>query len=146
MTWQRTDSAAPTSTEPTQADATVRCGEHGALYFGAAITLLLLAPYLSTRAELAVDGFAALAGGGWCAANFWRCRHAHCVITATGWLTLTVFASVEAALGHSLIGGNEQLVFLAVLLLALAFEGAWYLTHGSNAIVSPDASTDRSTR
>jgi hypothetical protein len=41
---------------------------------------------------------------------------------------------VETVLGHSVIGGNEQPVFLGVLVAALAFEAIWCLTHGTNAI------------
>ena len=43
------------------------------LYYTAVIALLIVAPYLSKRAELAVEGLAALAAGAWCSANFWRC-------------------------------------------------------------------------
>jgi hypothetical protein len=31
-------------------------------------------------------------------------------------------------------GGNEQLVFLAVLVLGLAFEGGWSLARRTNAV------------
>src|SRR6266542_7089422 len=70
----------------------------------------------------------------WCGLNFWRCRHAHCVITGAGWLALAVFTFVEAGLGRSLIGGNEPPVFLVVLGTGLVFEAAWYLARGSNAV------------
>jgi hypothetical protein len=56
------------------------------------------------------------------------------VVTGAGWLALAVFTFVEAGLGHSLIGGNEPLVFLAVLGAGLVFEGAWYLARGTNAV------------
>ena len=46
--------------------------------------LLLLAPELPRRAELAADGVAALAGAAWCGVNFWRCRQAHCLVTTPG--------------------------------------------------------------
>lgn len=101
------------------------------------VALLNVAPHLPIRAELAVDGVAALIGGGWCSFNFWRCRHAHCLVTGVGWLALSVFVFVEAGLGHSSIGGNEQLVFLAVLGAALAFEGGWFLRRHTNAVMSP---------
>lgn len=100
------------------------------------IGLLNLAPHLSLRPSLAVDGLAALVAGGWCSLNFWRCRHAHCLITGPGWIALGAFAFIEAGLGHSVIGGNEQVVFLAVLGAALAFEAAWYLWRHTNAIMS----------
>lgn len=100
------------------------------------IGLLNLAAHLPLRPSLAVDGLAALVAGGWCSLNFWRCRHAHCLITGPGWLALAVFAFIEAGVGHSVIGGNEQLVFLAVLGVALAFEGAWYLRRHTNAVMS----------
>jgi hypothetical protein len=106
--------------------------------------LLIVAPLFPVRGELAVDGVATLAGGGWCAANFWRCRHAHCMITGAGWLALSVFAFVEAGVGRSLINGDEQLAVLAVLVIALAFEAAWYLSRGTNVVGA--ASHDRRTR
>jgi hypothetical protein len=103
-------------------------------YFAAIVVVLNLAPHLPSRAGLALDGVAALLGGGWCATNFWRCRHAHCLITSAGWLPVSGLAFVEAVIGRSLIGGNEQIVFLAVLGAGIAFEAAWQLTHGSNAV------------
>jgi hypothetical protein len=98
------------------------------------VGLLNLAPHLPTRGELATVGLAGLAGGAWCSLNFWRCRHAHCVVTGVGWLALGAFTFAEASLGHSVIGGYEQPVFLGVLALALVFECAWYLAHHSYAI------------
>lgn len=96
--------------------------------------LLSLAPHLPVRAGLAVDGLVSFVGGAWCSLNFWRCRHAHCLVTGTGWLTLSMFAFVECGLGHSIIGGDEQPVFLGVLAAALVFEYAWYLARHTNAI------------
>jgi hypothetical protein len=104
------------------------------VYFVAVAALLALAPYLPVRAELALDGLAALVGGTWCTANFWRCRHAHCVVTGAGWLALSAFVFAEAGLGHSLIAGDEQPVFLGVLAVGLGFEAAWYLIRGTNAV------------
>jgi hypothetical protein len=103
-------------------------------YFGVIVALLMLAPALPRRGELAADGLAALAAGGWCGLNFWRCRHAHCLITSAGWLGLSVLAFTEAGLGHSLVGGDEQLMFIGVLLLAVAFEVLWYGQRGTNAV------------
>ena len=103
----------------------------------AVVGLLNLAPLLPLRGELAVDGLAALLAGGWCSLNFWRCRHAHCLVTAGGWLPLAAFAFVEAGLGRSLIGGYEQPVFIAVLALAIAFEVVWTRSQGTNAIGGP---------
>lgn len=115
-----------------------------ALYLVAVIALLGIAPHLPIRAELAVDGLAALAAGSWCAANFWRCRHAHCVIDAVGWLGLAVLAFVEAGLGHSVIGGYEQAAFAGILVVALAFEGVWRLARGTNAVVPRSRHVSRS--
>lgn len=100
------------------------------------VGLLNLAPHLPTRPSLAVFGLAALVGGGWCSLNFWRCRHAHCLITGPGWLALSIFASVEAGLGHSLIAGYEQPGFMGVLAVALAFEGIWFLSRHTKAVAS----------
>ena len=112
-----------------------RPGIPAAVYFAALIVLLGLAPHLPRRAELAADGLAALAAGTWCGLNFWRCRQAHCLVSAAGWLGLSLVAFAGAAVGRSLIYGDEQLVFLGVLLAALAFEGLWYLRTGTNVIV-----------
>jgi hypothetical protein len=71
--------------------------------------------------------------GVWCAVNFWRCRQAHCLFTGSGGLLLALFAVAEAGLGHSLIGGDEQLVFLGVLAIGLVVEGTWYLVHYGSA-------------
>jgi hypothetical protein len=81
-----------------------------------------------------VDTAAFLAGGSWCTMNFWRCRQAHCLLTGSGWLLLALFTVAEAGLGHSLIGGDEQLVFLGILAIGLVFEGTWYLMHRTNAL------------
>jgi hypothetical protein len=114
-----------------------RTGRSCAVYFLAVIALLAVAPHLPGRAGLAADGLAALAAGSWCAVNFWRCRQAHCLISGIGWLGLTLLAFAGAGLGHSVIGGYEQLVFLGVLVAALAFEGAWCLARGTNAVMAP---------
>jgi len=111
-----------------------RAGLPAAGYFAAVIALLGLAQTLPPPAYLLVDAVAALAGGSWCALNFWRRRHAHCLITGIGWLALALFAFAEAGIGHSLIGGDEQLVLVAVLAIGLIFEGIWYLARGTNAV------------
>lgn len=107
-----------------------------ALYFAVVIALLVAASLLPVRGELAMEGGAALIAGAWCAVNFWRCRHAHCVVTGGGWLALSAFLFAEAGLGRSLIGGTEQLVFLGILVAGLAFEGVWYLLRGSTQVTS----------
>ena len=104
--------------------------------FVVVIGLLNVAPHLPLRAELATVGLAALIGGGWCLLNFWRCRHAHCLVTGPGWLALSAFAFVEAVLGHSVIGGDEQLVFVGVLGAALVFEAVWRLTRHTKAVTA----------
>lgn len=109
------------------------------LYFAAVVGLLSLAPLLPTAADLAVDAVAAAAGAAWCALNFWRCRHAHCLIDAAGWSVLAVFDTAEAVAGRSYIHGDEQLVFLGVLAAGLVFEAGWFLVRGSNAVVAPSA-------
>jgi hypothetical protein len=115
-------------------DRALRSGVAPFAFFGAVIALLVTAPNLPLRGELAMDDLAALAAGAWCGLNFWRCRHAHCAITAAGWFPLSAFVFIEAGIGRSLIARNEQLVFLAVLGVALAFEGIWYLVRGTNAL------------
>src|SRR6266567_377915 len=111
-----------------------RTGWPAVAYFAAVIGLLGLAQVLPAPAYLAVDAVAFLLGGTWCALNFWRCRHAHCLLTGSGWLLLALFAAAEAGLGRSLIGGDEQLAFLGILAAGLLFEGAWYLVRRDNAV------------
>ncbi|HEY5222471.1 MAG TPA: hypothetical protein VIJ18_05400 [Microbacteriaceae bacterium] len=111
-----------------------RSGWSCLLYVIGVAALLMLAPLLPMRAQLAVDGVAFLAAGGWCALNFWLCRHAHCLVTGVGWSALAVLTFAEVGIGHSVIAGDEQLVFLGILVLALAFEATWYLAHGTNAV------------
>jgi hypothetical protein len=101
------------------------------------VALLNIAPHLPLRAALALEGLAALVAGGWCSLNLWRCRHAHCLLTGPGWVGFGLFCLAEAGVGHSLIGGYEQPVFLGVLALAMAFEAAWYCANGSNAVTLP---------
>jgi hypothetical protein len=113
-----------------------RSGPPVVIFFAAVIALLNVGLILPTRLDLAATGVASLAAGSWCSANFWRCRHAHCMITGAGWLALAGFAFLEAALGRSLIHGDEGLVFLAVLGAGLLFECVWYWTHGTNAVSS----------
>ncbi len=97
--------------------------------------MLLVAGLLPRRPQLALDAITFLAGGGWCALNFWRCRHAHCLVDGVGWLALSVFTFGEAIAGRSFIHGDEQLIFLAVLLLSVMFELVWSATRGTNALV-----------
>jgi hypothetical protein len=101
------------------------------------VALLNLAAHLSAPPALVVDGMVSLAAGGWCSLNYWRCRHAHCLITGPGWLALGAFALVEAGLGHSLIDGCEQPVFLGILGMGVIFEVGWYLARRTNAVTSP---------
>jgi hypothetical protein len=115
-----------------------------ALYIVAVVALLGTAPHLSIRAGLAADGLAAFAAGSWCAVNFWRCGHAHCLIDGSGWLVLAALAFVGAGLGRSIIGGSEEAVFLGVLVAALIFEFVWSQARGTNAIVRRDQPSSRS--
>jgi hypothetical protein len=66
--------------------------------------------------------------------SHWRCRHAHCLVAGPGWLALSAFVFIEATIGHSLIGGNEQPVFLGIVGVAVIFEFAWYSIRHTNAV------------
>ena len=121
-----------------------RTGVSCVLYFLAVIALLGIAPHLPGRADLAVDGLAALGAGSWCGLNFWRCRQAHCVVNEVGWLGLALLAFVGAGLGHSVIGGYEQPVFVGVFVTALAFEGVWRAARGTNAVTARSQQVSRS--
>jgi len=111
-----------------------RTGVVAVLYFAAVAALVAVAQLLPARAELLVLSVAGLAAGGWCALNFWRCRHAHCLITGTGWLAFGGLTAAEAALGHSLVGGAERAVFGGVLAAGLVFECGWSAVRGTNAL------------
>jgi hypothetical protein len=111
-----------------------RTGLRALAFFAAVVALLNVGQLLPRRADLGAVGLAALLAGGWCALNFWRCRHAHCALSGAGWLALAVFTFAEAAWGHSVIGGDEPLGFLVVLGLGLAFEACWSLRRGTNSI------------
>ena len=113
------------------------------IYFGAVAGLMLIAPLFAKSAELGIDGLTAVAAATWCGLNFWRCRHAHCLVAAAGWSLLTAFDFGEAVIGRSVIPGNihgdEQLGFLAVLVAGLVFEGVWTRLRGTNAVISSAA-------
>jgi len=116
-----------------------RSGLSAVAYFAVVIGLLGIAQALPAPSYLIVDTAAFVAGGSWCVLNFWRSRQAHCLLTGPGWLLLALFTAAEAGHGSSLIGGDEQLVFLAVLALGLAFEAIWHLVRHTNAMT--DAQT-----
>jgi hypothetical protein len=104
------------------------------IFYAAVIVLLNIGLVLPRRLDLVAVGVASLAAGAWCAMNFWRCRHAHCLITGPGWLALAGVAFVEAGLGRSLIHGDEGLLFLGVLAAGLVWECGWYVAYGTRAI------------
>jgi hypothetical protein len=49
-------------------------------------------------------------------------------------LALAVFTFAEVALGRSVIGGDEPLVFLVVLGMGLVFEAGWHLRQDTNSL------------
>jgi hypothetical protein len=103
-------------------------------FYTAVAILLNVGLLLPKRLDLLSIGVASLAAGSWCAVNFWRCRHAHCLITGPSWLALAGFALVEAGLGRSLMRGDEALAFLGILAAGLAFECVWFCATGTHAI------------
>ncbi|MGH9125607.1 MAG: hypothetical protein ACRDZ8_12910 [Acidimicrobiales bacterium] len=103
-----------------------RPGLPACCYFAGVIALMYVAGRLASPWYLLVDALAALAGGAWCALNFWRCRQPHCAVTGASWLALGGFFLAETVAGHSVIGGDEQLVMLGFLLAGLCFEGLWF--------------------
>jgi hypothetical protein len=105
------------------------------IYFSAVVGLLVLATALPTHWELAVDALASLMGGSWCTLNFWRCRHAHCLVTGAGWLILGVFSLVEAGIGRSLVGGDEEAAFYGILAAGILFEWLWVRGQDTHALV-----------
>jgi hypothetical protein len=111
-----------------------RTGAAALLFWFGFIAVVNIAPHLPGRGGLLVLGIATLIGGGWCSLNFWRCRHAHCLVTGGGWLALSLFSLVEAGLGRSLVSGREALVFNAILVAGFVFEALWTCARGNNAL------------
>jgi hypothetical protein len=132
--WSPPDLPADTAVKRRADRVLPRTGIPAVLYCAAVVALLFMAPQLPERGNLMLDGLAALLAAAWCGVNFWRCRHAHCLVTAPGWLALSALAVTGAVLGHSLISGYEQPVFLAVLFASVVFELGWSLARGSNAV------------
>ena len=77
------------------------------------------------------------AASSYCIVNFVRCREAHCVVTGVSWAALVALELVELALGRSLTRGNEQAVFLTILVAGYCFEFFWRRRYGTNAIRTP---------
>lgn len=112
-----------------------RTGLPAVLYFLAVVALLNVGPRLAApRPGLALFGIASLAAGLWCSLNFWRCRHAHCLITGPGWTLVALLSFAGVAVGRSLVGHAEGPIFDAVLALGLAFELGWRQARGSHAV------------
>lgn len=133
--WSPADLPADTAVKRRVDRVLPRTGIPAVLYCAAVVALLNGAPQLPERGNLVLDGLAAVLAAAWCGVNYWRCRHAHCLVTTPGWLALSVLAFTGAVLGHSLISGYEQPVFLAVLVASVVFEVGWSLARGSNAVV-----------
>jgi hypothetical protein len=74
-----------------------------------------------------------LTAGAYCLANFVRCREAHCVVTGLGWSALALVGLGGVLTGHDL-RGREWVAFLLVALAGHAFEAAWRLARGTNAL------------
>lgn len=105
-------------------------------FFAFVGALVIAAPLLPTQPGLAVGAVASFAGGTWCLANFWRCREAHCIVTGGGWAALFLLQLVELGIGRSVIHGTESSVFLAILVIGLAFECVWQAAFGTNAVTN----------
>ena len=84
--------------------------------------------------SLLVGALITLVASTYCLLNFWRCREAHCIVSGTGWAALALFELIEFVRGHSVTHGDESLVFLVILALAITFEVYWRVRHGTNAV------------
>lgn len=112
-----------------------RTGPPAVLYFLAVLALLNLGPVLGgPRLGLALFGVGSLAAGLWCILNFWRCRHAHCLITGPGFSLVALLSFTGVAVGRTLVAGAEGWIFDAVLALGILFEIAWRQVHGDKAV------------
>lgn len=132
--WSPADLPADTAWKRRADRCLPRTGVGVALYFLAIVVGLNVSAVLPRRPELVVVGLCAAAAGAWCAVNFWRCRHAHCLVGGAAWPALAVFCFAEAGLGRTLIGGDEGLVFSGILVAAIALEAVWTCVRGTNAL------------
>ena len=98
-----------------------------------AIGVAVAAGRLPVRAGMALDALFLITIGIYCAANFWRCREAHCVVTGTGW-TATGLAAIVAAVGGYAWNDLLWISFLAVWVVGVAFEFTVRRRTGSNAL------------
>ncbi len=111
-----------------------RTGWRPYVFFAAIAAAIAVSDALPTRLGLGVMALATALAGTWCAVNFWRCRHAHCVVSGVGWLILAAFVAVGVVIGHSVVGGYEQLLFLGVLAASVLFEVGVYAVRGTHAL------------
>jgi len=86
----------------------------------------------STYGLLAQAAFFLLAGG-YCLANFARCREAHCIVTGIGWPALA-FASLGAVVAGRDIRSAAWVAFVAIALAGYGFEALWRAARGTNAL------------
>lgn len=120
-------------------DRVLPTGAWRCAFFIAIAVGISAAGQLPTTPGLVLGAATTLVAGGYCMLNFWRCREAHCIISGTGWAALGLFETAEIALGHSLIHRNEGAMFVAILVIAVAFEAYWRAQHGTNAIKATDS-------
>ena len=119
------------------ADRALPRGRAQWIFFAVVGVVVAFAPNLPFRAAMAAGALATTAASAWCLVNFWRCREAHCIVSGVGWGLLIVVESVELAIGRTLTFGSDGLIFLAILVIALAFEVWWRWRHGTNAVRRP---------
>ncbi|MGH2885461.1 MAG: hypothetical protein ACRDPA_22625, partial [Solirubrobacteraceae bacterium] len=120
-------------------DRILPTGASRCAFFIAIAVGISAAGQLPTTPGLAIGSATTFVASGYCLLNFWRCREAHCIISGTGWAALGLFETAEIALGHSLIHRNEGAVFVAILVIAVAFEAYWRTRHGTNAVRASDS-------
>lgn len=71
--------------------------------------------------------------GGYCLANFARCREAHCIVTGAGWLALGMVGA-WSAIGDRAILGVLWDAFAVVAIVGFAFEAGWTRLRGTYAL------------
>jgi hypothetical protein len=118
------------------ADRVLPKGIAQCIYFAIVAAGVAVAPTLPLRPGLGLALAATVAASSWCLVNFWRCREAHCVVSGVGWAALAALEVIELSLGRSFLFGSEGLFFVAILIVALGFEGLWRSRHGSSALIS----------
>ena len=105
----------------------------GCFLFPILAAVVLVSFRLGTPGGLWLAAAYFLVFGGYCLANFARCREAHCVVTGWGWLALAVIGAWSAIDDRAILGVLWN-AFAVVAIIGFAFEAAWTRLRGTHAL------------